>query len=116
MDKFPLRQLDNSFLMFYIVFEVIERIFKMYLSILLLIIFPYILLNAQTTDTAKFQNPHTLFRLTFNNLNRLPVRGIENYLPLFPGVIEINGSLHLVQSTDGLPAVLFTAECEQEEN
>lgn len=64
-------------------------------SILMLIIFPYILLNAQTTDTAKFQNPHTLFRLTLNNLNRLPVRGIENYLPLFPGVIEINGSLHL---------------------
>ncbi|MDI6802350.1 MAG: TonB-dependent receptor plug domain-containing protein [Bacteroidota bacterium] len=53
----------------------------------------YTQLVAQTTS--KIQLPHTFYRLTVNDINRLPIRGIESYLPLFPGIIEINGNLHL---------------------
>ncbi|MDP2208033.1 MAG: TonB-dependent receptor plug domain-containing protein [Bacteroidota bacterium] len=57
-----------------------------------LIILFHIQLNAQTKPTS--QHPHTFYRLTLSDLNRLPIRGIESYLPIFPGIIEINGNLH----------------------
>lgn len=53
----------------------------------------YSQLIAQTTNN--FQYPHTFYRLTFSDFNRLPIRGIESYLQLFPGIIEVNSKFHL---------------------
>lgn len=71
----------------------IRTTLKLKVFLFTFIILFYIQLNAQTKPTSK--NPHTFYRLTLSDFNRLPIRGVESYLPIFSGIIEINGSLHL---------------------
>jgi hypothetical protein len=42
-----------------------------------------------------------VYSLRSKSIKRLPIRGIQNYLPLFPGIAEVNGTLHFRGSRAG---------------
>ena len=46
-------------------------------------------------STKAIPNPFGFHHLTHNEIVSLPFRGIENYLPLFPGIVKQDGKFHV---------------------
>ncbi|MGB2867717.1 MAG: Plug domain-containing protein, partial [Bacteroidota bacterium] len=54
-----------------------------------------------------YGDPWTIYRLTQKEIRQFSVREIGNYLPLIPGVSQVNGALHIRSDRDGSPTYLL---------